>query len=498
MKTKYKNLLFFIATLFVVSCSLDDVSVDSGTDFNEGSLIGDKKSAEVVLNGIYVGFRTGEIVRTSLAFMFSGTEQVIGYSDQYSLREFADNDIKPTETSENDAYYKRMSYIINTSNYLITQVEAGKAKDLLEPRRSELLGEAKTLRAFARFMMLRTYGQFYDINSKYGIVVSNKPIKAEDKYLRRSVKESYDAIINDLEFGVGNNANMKMEAVGEEKIISMNSYVTKTTAKAFLAKVYLYKKDYAKAEKLCKEIMEANTGGYFLEENYADIYSKRWTSSEVLFASHINGFPKGVSYADPIDVYIGYNKVPSNYFKSLADNQVPSVAGESGDDGYTKGYDPRFLFAYKNIEIYKNYKYPFDMYDVGNTIYHMRMAEVYLIYAEAAARNNKLPEALVTINMIRERANAGITEPLKPIEPVSSNDKAEVLDLVRKEKMLELFSETGETWFDLVRYITSGDLTFETVTKQKAVLKRKSQLTFPIPLNVRSGNSKIIQNPGYN
>lgn len=500
MKTKYKNLLFIIVALFVAGCSLDDVSVDSGTDFTEGHLVEDGKSAEVVLNGIYIGFRTSEMVKFSMAFMFSGNEQVIGYSDQFGLKQFADNDIKPRETSESDAFYRRLSYIINTSNYLITQVEAGKAKDLPEVRKKELLGEAKTLRAFARFMMLRTYGQFYDINSKYGIIVSNKPIKAEDKYLRKSVKEVYDAIIKDLEFGANNNANMKMEAASEEKITPMNSYVTKTTAKAFLAKVYLYKKNYVKAEKLCKEVIEANTGGYFLEENYADIYSKRWTSSEVLFALHIKGSPKRLSYTDPADVYSGYNKAPSNYFEGLADKQVPSVAGERGESGFTKGYDPRFLFTYKNIDRDKNYKYPFERYDVGNTIYYMRMAEVHLIYAEAAARNNKLPEAVAAINMIRERANTGITEPLKPIELVSSTDKAEVLDLVRKEKMLELFSETGETWFDLVRYITSGDLTFETIAKQKEKekLKRKSQLTFPMPLNARSGNDKIVQNPGYN
>lgn len=494
MKREYRYLLYIFVALIVTSCSLDDVSVDNGTDFTEKNLVQDKKSANAVLNGVYDGFRQGGIIKGFATFMVSGTGQVI-VGDQYNLQSYAKNNIQPKVASVSDEFYKELSYIINLSNYLITQVEANKAKDLSEERKAEILGEAKTLRAFARFMLFRTYGQFYDINSKYGIVVSNKPIKAKDKYSRKTVKEVYNAIITDLKYGINNCADTKMKLV-DMMPVSQNFNVTKTTAKAFLAKVYLYKKDYTKAEQLSKEVMFANTGGYMLEPTYAAIYSKRWESMEVLFTPHIKETLSGFSALDPTLIYDKYDITFSTYFKDLANKQVPSV---EGNDEYTVGYDPRVVFANKPIvaETNRYNKYPFDGYETGNTIYYMRMAEVYLIYAEAAARNNHLLEALEALNMVRMRANFGITPPTKPISPISSTNKADILNFVRQEKMLELFLETGESWFDLIRYINEGDLTFETVKKQKKTLTKKEQLTYPIPLKAMDGSDKLVQNPGY-
>lgn len=485
MKTTYINkVLFALVVLLTASCSLDDVSVDDGSDFTTKNLVQDKKSANMVLNGVYDAFRGGEFVKFFLALTVSGTEQNI-VNDSNSVREFANNNIQTGDVSASDDFYRKASYVINTSNYLITQLEAGKAKDLAENKKIEIIAEAKTLRAYARFMLLRTYGQFYDINSKYGIVISNKPITAEDKFERKSVKESYETIIADLEFGVANNATIKP-----------NFYVTKTTAKAFLAKVYLYKKDFVKAAKLSKEIIEANSGGYALETTYPNIYDKKWESSEVLFAPHRKGYLPGSSlYTE--NVFTLYYVKPTDFFKNLANKQVKEepVTTSGGNVNYTKGYDPRLVFANK-VGDSKNNKYPF-LEDFKNTIYYMRMAEVYLIYAEATARNNNLTDAVTTVNVIRNRANAGITNPDQKVSPISSTDKAEILDLIRKEKMLELFTETGETWFDLVRYLDLGDLTFETVKQQKKTLIDKNQLIFPIPFRAKRGNNKLVQNPGY-
>lgn len=484
-KTDINKLLFTLVVLLITSCSLDDVSVDNGSDFTTKNLVQDEKSAIMVLNGVYDAFRGGEFVKFFLALTVSGTEQAI-VDDQYSVKEFASNNIQSRSVSVSDNFYRKASYVINTSNYLITQLKAGKAKDLAEHKKVKIIAEAKTLRAYARFMLLRTYGQFYDINSRYGIVISDKPIRSNDKFERKSVKESYGAIIADLEFGVANSVAVKS-----------NFYVTKTTAKAFLAKVYLYKKDFVKAERLSKEIIEANSGGYALETSYANIYSKRWESSEVLFAPHRKGaLTKGdVVYTD--EVFTLYYVKPTNFFKELANKQVKEEAVKTpkGGTNYTKGYDPRLVFANKDGNV-RNNKYSF-YNDKEDTIYYMRMAEVYLIYAEAAARNNNLTAAVTAVNAIRNRANAGITNPDQRVSLISSTNKVEVLDLIRKEKMLELFTETGETWFDLARYLEIGDLTFGAIKGQKKTLTEKNQLIFPIPSKAIRGNNKLVQNPGY-
>lgn len=477
MKTRKINLLYLLLIFAITSCSLDDVKIDRQSDITEKDLVQDENSARAVLNRVYTGFRTTNVVRFSGALMVSGTEQEIA-GEQLGIFNFDKNNIQPKELSVSDDFYTGMYFIINTSNHLIQQVEAGKAEGITEPAKNEILGEAKTLRAYARFMLLRAFGQFYDINSKYGIVINNKPVSYSDKLARNTVKESYKAIIEDLQFGVANNADAKE-----------HFYVTKSTAKAFLAKVYLYQKEFVKAEQLAKEVIDTNAGGYALEATYAQIYSKRWKSTEVLFAPYTNGRTEQYSGTE---MYGDEVLRPSSEFRTLADKQVASEPA----DLFTNfsGYDPRFIFSYQRPTgkpNSQNFKYTFSSYTEGNTIYYMRMAEVYLIYAEAAARNNKLAEAVNAINKIRKRANEGIT--VTPIEEIASTNKDEVLKFVREEKMLELFLETGETWFDIVRYIDNGNLNFDV----KESLKKKEQLIFPIPVKAIIGNNKMIQNPGY-
>lgn len=476
MKTKFIYIFFISLSIVISSCSLDDVSVEGQGEILEENLVVDQKSANAVLNRAYTGLRIYEMVKFNSALMVAGTEQLIS-DDQLGVSGFDANNVQSKITTVSDDIYSKLYYVINTCNYLVTQLDAGKAKGIDETRKNEILGEAKTLRAFSRFMLLRAFGQFYNVGSEYGIVISNKPVVSEDKLARNTVKESYDAIIEDLTFAVNNSPDVKD-----------HFYVTKTTAKAFLARVYLYQEEYGKAETLSKEIIDENN--YPLEDSYSGIYTKRWTSTEVLFAPYVD------DYSEKYQGTEVYNDVvfePTDYFKTLADNQVSAVPG----DGfmYSSGYDPRFIFSYQRGEYgdpnYQNPKYNFDSYNEGNTIYYMRTAEVYLIYAEAAARNGNLSEAVTAINVIRNRANTGIST--TSIEEVASIDKAEILEFVRQEKMLELFLETGETWFDIVRYIDNGNLTFSV----KETLLNKDQLIFPIPLKAMSGNSKLVQNPSY-
>lgn len=476
MKTKFIYSVCLILILSITSCSLDDVKVDDLNVLTEDLLVRDESSAKNVLNKVYESFRREEIALFNAALMVSGNEQKV--NQETRLVRFGGNNIDPKEVSPSDGFYNKLYYTINTSNYLISQLEDGKAGDIEEGTKNTILGEAKTLRAFARFMLLRTFGQFYDVNSKYGIVISNKPVTKNDKLPRSTVKESYNAIIKDLTFAINSN-----------ELVKPHFYVTQTTAKAFLAKVYLYQKEYIKAEELSKEIIDNASDDYDLEGSYSDIYDKRWNSKEVLFAPIAKAETENYYGTD---LYSDYVLRPTDAFKSLADASDGVLGnGNLDSDTYSgvsaSGFDPRFILAYQTTDgevPYQSPKYPDKYYD-QNTFYFMRIAEVYLIYAEAAARNNNLSEAVTHINKIRTRAG-GITSK-------NSTDKAEILKFIREEKILELFLEMGETWFDIIRYIDNGDLTFDV----KKSLIKKEQFTFPIPIKAMSGNKNLVQNPGY-
>lgn len=77
------------------------------------------------------------------------------------------------------------------------------------------------------------------------------------------------------------------------------------------------------------------------------------------------------------------------------------------------------------------------------TYYYMRYAEVLLIYAEAMAMQNKLPEALDALNQVRKRA--GFTKDL------TAATKIEFMKLLRHERMVELAFE-GHRFWDIRRW----------------------------------------------
>ena len=108
----------------------------------------------------------------------------------------------------------------------------------------------------------------------------------------------------------------------------------------------------------------------------------------------------------------------------------------------------------------------------------VRLAEMYLIRAEARARQNKLVESLADINVIRNRA--GLLDAVAVTE-------AGLIDAIEKERRIELAFE-GHRWFDIRRY---NKLSSVGVTQPFRAL-------WPIPQReVLTTQNIITQNPGY-
>ena len=114
----------------------------------------------------------------------------------------------------------------------------------------------------------------------------------------------------------------------------------------------------------------------------------------------------------------------------------------------------------------------------------LRLAEVFLVRAEARAQQNKLPEAVADINTVRVRAG------LAPL--LTTIGLPQVTAAIEAERRFELFAEWGHRWFDLKRW-----------NRASAVLSPlKSGWTepdglYPIPQDEIINNSFLTQNPGY-
>lgn len=469
---KYRNTFYKIAILAVM-ISLSGCSIDEIKPINQLTVentIRDEASAQQVLNGVYDLGRATKVSSFPLYLAGYGDEGLISNGLTESAG-FDTNEI-PVENQFLANLYNGEYTIINTANFLIQELEAGKAVGISDQRKAEMISEAKFQRALTYFNLLRFFGQYYDINSSYGVVLRTTFADELESSPRNSVKETYNLIEADLQYAAANGPTF-----------IDHFYSGSLAAKALLAKVKLYEGKYAEAATLAEEVIN-NGEGYALESNYADIFTNQYYSSEVIFAPFSGSGPEGGSNMNLIN-----RTTYSEYFRSLADAQVGTA-----DDGTLAGsgsdYDPRFSFAYSEDTQGPNSqaKYPFNSLasSQNNTLYHLRLGEIYLIHAEALTRAGGNPEtALISLNAIRDRAG---------VAPKTFSDVPTLLEDIRQEKLLELFFENGEPLFDLVRYDVLGNLDAASI---KPTLNSENKFVWPIPATVLTGNTALVQNPGY-
>lgn len=464
----FQKLLILAVAISISSCSIDDIEpINKLTTENT---IRDEASAQQVLNGIYDLGRDFDLSSFPLYLAAYGDEGMIvgGLTGQTG---FNTNQV-PVENRYLANLYNAEYKIINSANFLIQELEAGKAVGISDQRKVEMISEAKFQRAFRYFNLLRYFGQYYDVSSSYGVVLRTKFATEVEANPRNTVQETYNLIESDLQYAAENGP-----------VFIEHFYSGSLAAKALLAKVKLYAGKYSEAATLAQEVIY-NGEGYALEAQYSDIFENQFNSSEVIFAPFSGPGAEGGSNMDFIN-----RTTYSEYLRSVADAQVGDP--NDGDlSGPGSDYDPRFSFAYSEETQGFNTqgKYPFlsNSSSQNNTLYHLRLGEIYLVQAEALVRSGgDTATALEALNTIRERAG---------VDPKDFVDVPTLLEDIRQEKLLELFYENGEPLFDLVRYDVLGDLDASSV---KPTMNSENKFVLPIPSEVLVGNSAVIQNPGY-
>jgi hypothetical protein len=252
-----------------------------------------------------------------------------------------------------------------------------------------------------------------------------------------------------------------------------NTKVTTAAASALLARVYLYHEDRTNAESRANEVI--TTSGYKLEDSLNNVFLR--TSKEVIFKTSSSN-----SWSSYIDrVYFAQLAGNASYFR-LTDDLVDSFeAGDLRKERWTiqkSGF--RHSYKYKRTAADS----PGDAEDLSQ----LRLAEQYLIRAEARAQQNKLTGAngaIADLDIIRERAGlAKLPQTLT---------KAEVLLQVEKERRSEFFVEEAHRWWDLVR-TGRADAVLSVFPDKKWEPYRA---LLPIPSSELEINKNLTQNPGY-
>ncbi|MCK0131320.1 RagB/SusD family nutrient uptake outer membrane protein [Flavobacteriaceae bacterium F08102] len=481
--------LFSLAVTCLSSCQLigdlDDETIEFSLDAE--TAITDEDSANLALAGAYAGLTSqgnGSIdhyaaIPSSLA---GGVQQ--GIFANLEEATYAINNPQKTDTQSNRNSYATLYQVINKANWIIEKVEELSDADFEVPgRRTEIIAEAKGIRATAHFYLLRLWGQFYDINSAYGITVRTSPVRSADVFPRNTVAETYAAIIADLDAVIASAPDFRQRY-----------YVNKTFGKGLKARVLLYQGDYAGAAALARDVIDNSPSNFSLSTTYASIFDSTsdalYNNTDIIFGSRIDA-SAGASTSFFYTWQFNYNITPKSAALAAESTTIGSQKILHDSNRIASQQSPGY-YGINNLKWENN----------NTTINHLRISELYLILAEASARasGTVTTEALDALNSIRIRAGATTTGGDGFETYPTTITYAEFLEAVRIEKYIELFGELGEEWFDMVRYdYADGFGSGFQVSDIKEAATDPNKFILPIDeLNIQASNNIVIQNPGYN
>lgn len=497
----FKNIylaVFCFSILSIVACSditqeLDEF--DPLYSLPAETAITGEASAELALVGVYSGFRqtstgSGNPEIYIVPDIMSGYAQVsFYYSNNPQEAGWLSNNPIVENAGTQTGMYTRMYDIINRANWLLESIDKLSDENFdTSGRRSEIIGEAKILRAMGHFYLLRMFGQFYDVDSKYGVTIRTNASKSPEAFPRNTVAETYISIFEDLDAGIAQAPDLRKKY-----------YTNKTFASAFKAKVLLYQGEYAAAANLAGNVIDNLPSGFVLATDYTAQFGPHDSESifdnpEVLFGSR-GDKDAGLGLGN---FYSGFFAGISETFKNTVTSVLTVGAQNIDVDG---GRAVSVLVENPQDGGYTTNKHKSRSGGDFEMIYHMRVAELYTILAEASARAalSVTTEALDALNELRtERGATNTGADGFEVYP-SSISFDEFLTAIRLEKLAEFQAETGETWYDLVRYdYADGFGTGFQVSDVKASATNSDKFILPIPFeSIQAGSNVVEQNPTY-
>ncbi len=324
--------------------------------------------------------------------------------------------------------------------------------------RQNLTAVARFLRGYAYFIGVYTYG---DIP-----LVTTTDIETNRRVPRANRQEVLDFVLEDYLFA--------LENITEDPVNA--GFVGLHTVEAALARFYLYRENWQQAEDFASRVIDSEA--YELVSDYAEIVNEDFTDEAIFeFGYSIADDPGTDANRGLNDLFIGRREIiPSN-------QAVFSLNSEQAGDRWQS-----LRFNIENLGGDDNgwsvNKYGNADAD-NNNIVVFRLAEMYLIRAEARARRNNLDGAVEDINVLRIRANA------PDITNVANSQQ--LLLTIENERLFELAYE-GHRWYDLVR---TGRI--NTVMQAFSPNWKQAYELWPIPLREIQNNPALIgqQNPGY-
>lgn len=453
-----QNIILLIAFFLASSCdSFVDVELPE-SQLIKKSVFEDYQTADAALTSIYSKMRdTGLLNGSGVGISF----QLGCYADELTwfgsplntTENFYTNNLLPSTTSVND-YWKTAYNQIYAANAVL---EGSRASTSLSPaNKQKLEGEALFIRALLHFYLVNLFGEIPYVTTtdyKTNTVVSKLPSN-----------EVYKLILSDLS-QAGLNLNTA-EPSGTRVRLG------KHTVNALMARVYLYAGRWAEAANSASVVL--NESGTFLLENIDNAFLK--DSKETIWQLQPSAAGKNT---DEAIAFIFASGPPRTVClsSSLVNSFPLNDLRRTHWIGTVSNATSKWYYAYKYK---KNSTTPASVeYSVL-----LRLAEQYLIRAEARAQQGDFIGAKEDLNKLRERAG---------LKETTASTKEELLKAVAQERRHELFTEYGHRFFDLKR---SGEI--DSLLSSEKAGWNPTDILFPLPQTELELNPNLLpQNEGY-
>lgn len=446
-KINIKNWLFVGASMaFIMACD-SQLDVKPAQTIDESTALSTQQDVEVTLIGAYDGLGSVDLYGGAVQYFgeLMGDEAEVRFGGTFStLDELWRKTVTTTNTQTQATWLRAYSTINRTNNVLGALDKVGADK------KAQIEGEARLIRGLVYFDLVRFWGKAWgdgDNNANLGVPLVTSPTKvvteADDKS-RASVAAVYTQVIEDL---------TKAESLLAD--VSDAGFASKNAAQAILARVYLQQGNYAAARDAANKVISSNK--FDLSPTFAEAFDDATNEDETIFklivtdqdgSNAMNTYFAPSSYQGRGDI-----RVQTKHLSLYSTNdERASFFVRASNNNFTA----KFIDQYGDVPV-------------------VRLAEMYLIRAEANQRLNTSIGAtpLQDVNKVRARSGAAA---------LTEASLANIL----AERRLELAFE-GQLLHDSKRVKKSvGTLAFG-----------DNKLVLPIPQREIDTNKALVQNPGY-
>lgn len=367
-------------------------------------------------------------------------------------------------------------------------------EEVVRHTRGHIKGEAYALRAYRYLYLVNMYAAPYDpetCETTPGIPINLETAAADKPYTRASLKEVYEQIVRDLTTAI--------PLLEENSVNVGKTRFSAISAKALLARVYLYMQEWDLAIEQAKDVILANTTLFDLRNPlfYTEAPLTEWSPDAVPGSGYLNTDNTNVLFVN------GINEL----CELLGGNDAMSVFRPSKDlnNAYDQG-DVRKCYFIRSMDggklRYVKHRYYQEV--VVNYVLQLRSdygysrgirtEEMYLILAEAYAHKaDGIATAVGYLNTLREAKFR--VEDFETYGRLHAEDFTQqtLLEKVWKERRLELCFEEHR-WFDL-RRTTRPSMTHKGLKGTSTLQENDPRYVLQIPQSELSVNPQIGANP---